>query len=101
MVDVTVVGEAPRPVLRSGAELFLPLEGLIDPEAERARVTRIGGVVLAGKHENLDARRMGKQVRDELKAFIGPMRSRRQAEIHQRQVRRLVHLTQQTDGVRA
>jgi hypothetical protein len=44
---------------------------------------------------------MREQVRDQAKALVGRVRRRRQAEVHQRELRRLGQLAQQFHRVRA
>ena len=71
------------------------------PGAERPRVARVGGVVLAREHEDPHARRMREQLRDQLKALVRRVRRRRQAEIDQGERRRGVELAQELDGTGA
>ena len=63
--------------------------------AKRTRVPRVGFVALAGKHQDLDAGRDAQQIGDQGKTFVGLVRLRRQAQIHQGQLRRFVQLHQQ------
>ena len=67
--------------------------------AERARVPRVGSVVLAREHQDLHGRGMREQVADQLEALVGPVGHGGQAEIDQRELRGLVELPQQTHGM--
>jgi len=71
------------------------------PCAQRPRVPGVRRVVLAREHEDLHLRRVREEVGDELEAFVGAVRRRRQAEVHQREAGRLGKLAQQLDGVLA
>ena len=77
-----------RRIARLGDEL---------PGAERARVARIGGVVLPREHEDLHLRRVRQQIGDQLEALVGRMRGRRQAEVDERERRRGLQRAHQVD----
>src|SRR5260221_122721 len=80
---------------------ILRIAGLGDEfcRAERARVPRVGSVVLARQHQDLHGRGMREQVADQLEALVGPVGHGGQAEIDQRELRSLVELPQQTHGM--
>ncbi len=69
--------------------------------AERARMPRVGGIVLAREHQDLHGRRVREQVADQLEALVGPVGHGGQPEVDQRKLRRFVELPQQTHGVLA
>jgi hypothetical protein len=69
--------------------------------AEGAGMARVGFVVLPGEHDDLDVRRVGKQVGDEREALVGLVRQGRQAEVDQGQLRRGALAAQQGDAVGA
>jgi hypothetical protein len=66
--------------------------------AECARVAGDDFLALAGQHDDARVRRMRQQVGDQCVAFVGAVRVGRQAEIDQRQRRRLRLITQPLDG---
>jgi hypothetical protein len=63
--------------------------------AQRARMARVGFVALSRQHQDLDAGRDAQQIGDQGKTFVGFVRLRRQAQVDQRQLRRLLQLHQQ------
>ena len=67
--------------------------------AQGARVPRIAFLVLAGQCDDFDAGRMRQQFGDEAKALFRAVRRRGQAQIDQRQLRRICHVAQQTNGL--
>lgn len=69
--------------------------------AEGAGMARVGFIVLPGQHDDLDARRVGEQVRDEGKAFVGLVRLGRQAEVDQGQFGRNALAAQQGNAIGA
>jgi len=78
--------------------------GRLGNELERtqgAGMARIGLIVLPGQNDDLDAWRVGEQVRDEGEAFVGLVRLGRQAEVDQGQFGRNTLAAQQGNAVGA
>jgi hypothetical protein len=100
--DARFGGLRRRSAGRNGARLLqqlletLRLAGLRDEVdgAERPRVARVCFVVLAGQNQDLDIGRQREQFVDQPKAFIRPVRSRRQSKIDQGELGGFLQLLQ-------
>ena len=63
-------------------------------------MARMRRVILAGEHEDAHPGRMREQIRNQLETLVRRVRRGRQAQVHQRELRRLWQLAQQFDRVR-